>query len=377
MTSLNINSMELFVSELWRKIERKVNVTSERLKDTMPYTTEDGRYDDRQDVFVWWTNSFWAGILWHMFRETGADKYRIYAESIEAKLDKFLYDYDGVDHDAGFLWLLSSVLSYETTGNDKSRKRALLAASVLAARSMPNGGYIRAWNGAVNNGQSIIDCMMNIPLLYWASKQLQDDRFRRIADLHAQATLTHLIREDGSVHHIVAFDEQTGAVKAYPPGQGFASGSSWSRGQSWALYGFAQSYHWTGRDEYLSAAKRVAHYILANLALNDYVPLCDYRQPSDSDMLDSSAGAIAACGLIELADCVPEAESRLYLESALRIMQALDERCGVWDDSSEALLTNGSCRFYASEMIGGVKNGSLIYGDYYWIEAVCKLKARL
>lgn len=364
-----------FLDEVWAGVERKLARTASRLKDAMPYKLVDGRYDDRQDWKLWWTNSFWAGILWRLYQQTGHHVYRQYAESIEIKLDKYLYDFDGLDHDVGFMWLLTSVLNYETTGNEQSRKRALLAASVLASRSMPTGGYIRAWNGPVNNGRCIIDCMMNIPLLYWASEQCGDKRFSLVADRHAEKTLKDIVRPDGSVHHIVVFDEETGEVKETPAGQGFASGSAWSRGQSWALYGFAQSYGWTRNQTYLDAAKRVAHYILANLALSDYIPPSDYRQPAESSMRDSSAGAIAASGLIDLAGYVPEPEARLYLDSALRIMRALERSCAVSsDDSREALLTYGSCCYVAPEFPEGVNNESLIYGDYYWVEAICKLK---
>ena len=362
-----------YIMSVWNKIEKKVNVTSDRIKDGMPYTTKNGVYDDWQDNAGWWTNTFWTGILWLMHKETGADKYKEYAKSIEKKMDKVLYGYDELHHDVGFMWLLSSVLSYEITGDEDSRKRAMIAASVLSSRANIKGEYIRAWNGD-KNGWAIIDCMMNIPLLYWASEQSKDDRFKHIAIMHADKTMNTFIRQDGSLNHIVGFDPSTGEVVETPRGQGYASGSSWSRGQSWAVYGFAQSYHWTKKQEYLDAAKRVAHYTISNLALNDYVPLCDYRQPEESNLLDSSAGAITACGLIEIAKAVPEAEKDLYLKAAINILKALDEKCAVWDNSDEAILTNGTSQFHLGTCRNEVENGALIYGDFYYVEAICKLK---
>lgn len=363
---------------VWDKIEKKVSITSDKIKDGMPYSTRNGEYDDWQDQASWWTNTFWTGILWHMYKETKVEKYKEYAQSIEEKMDEVLYNYDELHHDVGFMWLLSSVMNHEITGNESSRKRAMIAANVLAARGNLAGGFIRAWNGDDNAGWAIIDCMMNIPLLYWASEQSKDQRFTHVGVMHANKTIKEFVREDGSVNHIVIFDEHTGEVLEIPRGQGYETGSSWSRGQSWAVYGFAQSYKWTKKPEYLSTAKKVAHYVIACLAQNEYVPLCDYRQPVESNLLDSSAGAITACGLIEIAKVVPEAEKAFYLKSAINILKSLDEKCAIWDQSDEAILTNGTSAFH----LGGydkasVENGALIYGDFYFVEAICKLKELL
>jgi unsaturated chondroitin disaccharide hydrolase len=341
-----------FVSAIWGRIEKKGAVVAERIKDGIPYTTFEGRYDDWQDKPGWWTNTFWAGSLWLLYRETGIEAYKEYAQSIEKKMDVVLHGYHDLHHDVGFMWLLlSSVLNYESTGDEAARSRAMLAASVLSSRYNIAGGYIRAWNGD-NNGWAIIDCMMNIPLLYWASKQSGDDRFTHIGKLHADKTMAHFIRPDGSSNHIVIFNEHTGEVLETPRGQGYESGSSWSRGQSWALYGFAQSYHWTGDRRYLDTAKRLAHYIMSCLSQTGYVPPCDYRQPADSELKDSSAGALAACGLIEIAKAAPEAEKGLYLQGAISILKALDKTCAVWDDSDEAFLTNATAAFHAGGLQG-------------------------
>jgi Glycosyl Hydrolase Family 88. len=364
-----------FIQDTWTRIIDKVAVTSGRIKDGMPYTTNNGVYDDWQADASWWTNTFWAGMLWQIYASTKDEAYKAYAQSIEEKMDAVLHGYDELHHDVGFMWLLSSVMNYEATGEQKARQRALLAANVLAGRMNIAGGYIRAWNGEGIEGWAIIDCMMNIPLLFWASEQCKDERFKHIGILHADKTLRHFVREDGSVNHIVAFDAQSGEVLDIPGGQGYVSGSSWTRGQSWAIYGFAQAYNWTGKSEYLNAAKRIAHYFMASVALHGYVPPCDFRQPGDSQLLDSSAGAIAACGLIEIAKAVPEPEQNLYLQSALAILKALCERCAVWDSSDECLLTNGTSAFHrGSNERSAVENGALIYGDYYFVEAFAKLR---
>lgn len=179
------------------------------------------------------------------------------------------------------------------------------------------------------------------------------------------------VRPDGSVNHIVVMEPETGEVIETLGGQGYCVGSSWSRGQAWAIYGFALSYIHTKNKAYLDTAKRVAHYFLADLAMkDDYVPDCDFRQPKEPVVKDSSAGAIAACGMIEIAKHVDERERDLYLTGALKILKALDERCGIWDDSSEALLKDGAEAYFATESHGL----PLVYGDFYFVEAVLKLK---
>ena len=278
-----------------------------------------------------------------------------------------------LNHDVGFMWLLSSVKNYELTGSESSKNAALLAAHILAGRYNPNGKYIRAWNiyspddPTDNKGWAIIDCMMNIPLLYWASEVTYDDRFKYIAVNHADKVLENFIRPDGSVNHIVHFNSENGEYIESLAGQGYCIGSSWSRGQAWALTGFSQSYLATKDMRYLDAAKKVANYFIAACA-DDPVPKTDFRQPADAVAYDSSAGAIAATGLINIANECDGSEREMYLNAALRLLKALDERCCPWDDGEdEALLNYGMERYNSGHQ-------ALIYGDYYFLEAILKLK---
>lgn len=360
-----------WVEDVWKRCKDKVYKTSARIKDTIPYTTKNGKYDDKSgpDSIAWWTNSFYAGILWLLYNDTKDETFKNYAEGVEKRLDEALYGYEGLHHDVGFMWLLTSVANYTLTGSKKSYQRAMLAASTLASRYNVEGGYIRAWNGENNKGWAIIDCMMNIPILYWASKMTGDERFEYIARHHATKTMNCFIRPDGSVNHIVNFDPKTGEVVETIGGQGYGVGSSWSRGQSWAVNGFAQSYNATGDVAYLDAAKRVANYFISSVS-DDFVPRVDFRQPAEPDLKDSSAGAIAACGLIEISKVVTEYEKPLYLNAAINILKALDEKCGAWDEDEEAILKYGTEAYHN-------KNGihmALIYGDFYFMEAIDKLR---
>ncbi|HAL62848.1 MAG TPA: glycosyl hydrolase family 88, partial [Clostridiales bacterium] len=216
------------------------------LKDALPYTTYDGKYNDMsQDMPFWWTNSFWAGILWQMYDVTGDKPYTDYAIGCEKKLEKVLYEYEKDDHDLGFLWLLSGVEHFKHFKDKKAKNDALLAASVLASRYDLTTKTIRAWNSDSRKGVAIIDCMMNLPLLYWASEQEKDARFKKIAMSHADSVIKNFVRDNGSVCHIVKFDTETGERLEDLGGQGYKQGSSWTRGQGWAIYGFIQSYQWT------------------------------------------------------------------------------------------------------------------------------------
>lgn len=162
------------IFEIREKSIKKISKIATDLKDSLPYTTIDRKYNDEsKDRPHWWTNSFWAGILWQMYDVTGDKVYADYAIGCEKKLEKVLYEYEKDDHDLGFLWLLSGVEHFKHFEDKKAKNNALLAASILASRYDLAAKVIRAWNGDWGKGLAIIDCMMNLPLLYWASEQEQ------------------------------------------------------------------------------------------------------------------------------------------------------------------------------------------------------------
>lgn len=281
-------------------------------------------------------------------------------------------EYYGLHHDVGFMWRPTSVATYIMTGNQKSRKRAMMAANLLAGRYNPVGEFIRAWNDFDPNndtrGWAIIDCMMNLPILYWASEENNDPRFKEIAIKHADTTMNTFIRPDGSVNHIVEFDPVEGGVVRSYGGQGYGKGSSWSRGQSWGLYGFIISYIHTGKQEYLDTAKRIAHYFISCVC-DDYTPRVDFRAPKEPYYIDTTASAIAACGLIEIAKHVGEYEKDIYINAALNLLKVLDEKYVDWSDETDNLLTMCSASYHDEN-----HHFSIIYGDSYFMEAMFKFR---
>lgn len=369
MEKLMLQNKE-WIDEVWKKIEKKMSITSELSKNKIPFMSVDGVHDDMSENSIgWWTNGFWPGIMWLMYVATKDDKYKETAEYAEKALDKALYNYQKLYHDVGFMWHISSGANYRITKNPESKNRNLVAAAALASRYNVDGGFIRAWNSGNAIGWTIIDCMMNIPLLYWASEEIGDPRFKQIAMHHADKAMKYHIRDDGSVIHVVEFNPDNGEFVSYPHTQGYdAQSSCWSRGQSWAIYGFILSYLHTGKKEYLDVAKKTAHYFIAAVAENGYIPKCDFRQPDEPYIIDTSAGAIAACGFIEIAKIVPEFEKKLYLSAALNILKALENTHCNWTMDEQFILMNNT---------GDYKNRihvPIVFGDYYFIEAMYKLK---
>ncbi len=333
--------------------------------DFIPYTVKDGQWAPGGGGREWWTNGFWGASMWQMFLMTGDEEYKKEAIRCEEMLDEVLINFERLHHDVGFMWNLTAGVNYRLTGDPISRRRWLTAASTLAGRYNPNG-FIRAWNGD-RTGWGIIDCMMNIPLLYRASAVLNDPRFKLIAMEHADTNMECFIRDDGSSNHIVIFDPQTGEMLDNPGGQGYESGSSWSRGQSWALYGFVLSYIHTGEQRYLDTAKRVAHYFIANVQ-DDWIPNCDFRAPAEPVIKDNCAGAIAACGLLEIAKAVPEYEKHIYQSAAEKLLIAMEANCADWSEDIPAIFTQCTAAYHSNE-----RHVSMVYADYYFIEAVNKL----
>ncbi|SDC63932.1 unsaturated chondroitin disaccharide hydrolase [Paenibacillus sp. UNCCL117] len=364
-----------WAQEAWENTASKVTRTSKRIGDRFPHASVGGEY--QLEPAYWWTAGFWPGLLWLVYRTTKDEALRELAESCERQLDQVIADYYKLDHDIGFMWTLTSVARCRLLGTGEapdSRRRALLAANLLAARFNVQGNYIRAWNpwreGEENAGWAIIDCMMNLPLLHWATRESGDPRYKHIAVRHADTALEHFIRPDGSVNHIVVFDPATGEQLRVEGGQGYGPASAWSRGTAWAIYGMSLSYKHTGDDSYLQAAKRAAHFFLANLP-EDHVPHWDFRLPEGvTAYRDSSAGACAACGLLLLSRQVHGAEAALYRQAGERILHSLYVNYGAWEnDSEEGLVTHGTSHFPEGKNI----DVPLIYGDYYFAEGLSML----
>lgn len=370
---------QIWAEQVLNRITKKMNQMRERAAEKIPYTAKNGVYDDNSADAVeksygigWWTNGFWGGMMWLLYHETREERYAEIARYSEKQLDLCFEQFYDLSHDVGFVYQPTAIADYRLTGSPDGRRRGLHAANLLAGRFNPAGNFIRAWNDWGDDrdttGWAIIDCMMNLNLLYWASEELQDPRFRQIAMLHADTAMSAFVRPDGSVCHIVSFDPETGERLGSLGGQGYQEGSSWTRGQAWGLYGFILSYLHTGKQEYLDTAKRIAHYFISNIPENGRIPV-DFRAPAEPFYEDATAAAIAACGLLEIASHVSVLESGLYRNAAVHLLKTLDEKDCDYRPETDGILQNCTAAYHDRE-----HQFHIVYGDYFYLEAILKLK---
>lgn len=367
---------DIWLDEMYQNLLNKMDTQCRRTGTNIPFIPRNGRYVDciMPGGLLWWTNGFWPGMLWQMFYATKEDVYKEKALGVGERLAETLNQPNKLDHDVGFLFLPTAVTNYRITNDEAVLNIGLHAANLLAGRFNHKGGFIRAWNKHPDSndvsGWMIVDCLMNLPLLFWASEQSGDPRFANIAKEHAKTSLDRLLRNDGSCNHIAVFDPLTGEFLENLVGQGYGKGSSWSRGQGWAVYGFALAYRYTGQTEFLEGAKKCAHYCIANLSVSDWLPLLDFRAPAEPVRYDSGAGAIIACGLLEVAELVPEMEKPLYYNAAIQLVKACNDKFSNWNPDEDGILEGGSTRYHNDPLAGH----AYIYNDYFFLESILRLK---
>jgi unsaturated chondroitin disaccharide hydrolase len=342
-------------------------------------TTVANRYRMRPSALgdganVGWTTSFWPGMLWLAHDLTGAEPYRAAALSHVDSFAERIHGRVDIDtHDLGFLYTLSCVVAWRRTGAEPARRAALAAADHLMTRVLEPAGIIQAWgdlDDAGQRGRTIIDSLMNTPLLFWATRVTGDERYADAARRHGVQLRDNILREDGTTFHTFYWDPATGAPLRGETEQGSADDSCWARGQAWGIYGFTLNHRHTGDPTLLAAAARCAEHFLARLPA-DHVAYWDLVFGDGSgEERDSSAAAIAAGGLHELADALgddPRADR--YRAAARRILGSLIARYATpGGESSAALLRHG---VYDKPKGVGVDEGNL-WGDYFYLEALTR-----
>lgn len=374
MNKTIIAENQAWIDATFAKVDRKLSRTAVKSREKLPYTTVNGVHDNKHETGVtWWTNGFWGGMMWLMYEATGNEEYRKTAERSEELLDDALKKVKTLHHDVGFMWHLTSGANYRLTGNEASLTRNFFAATSLFSRYNITGDYIRAWNGDMK-GYSIIDCLMNLSILYWASEEIGDDRFKKIAMRHMEMAMRDHIRPDGSINHIVDHEVDKVGIVRILGGQGYNETSCWSRGLAWAVYGSVISYIHAGKPEYLEAAKKTADYFIAQVEKTNYLPLVDFCAPAEPVYYDSTAGVCTACGLLEIAKYVSEEESMKYTQAAINILKACDEHFCNYEEDEDALVLMGTERYPLTTTKG--LHIPIIYGDFFFAEAMCKLKGR-
>lgn len=339
--------------------------------------SEDGFYKPTPNVN--WTTGFWTGQLWLAY-EWSRDEAFSKAGSIQAEsFLKRIEDKVEVDHhDMGFLYSPSCVAAWKLVGDETGRKAAIKAADQLISRFQPVGAFIQAW-GPMNqpeNYRFIIDCLLNLPLLYWASEETNDSRYREIAEKHIHTAIANVIREDYSTWHTFFMNMVTGEPDHGATCQGYRDGSAWARGQAWGVYGCALAYRYTKRKEYVEDFKHVTGYFLDHLP-DDLVPYWDLEFTDGSgEPKDSSSASIAACGMLEMANYLPEPEAAYYSSIAKKIMESVVAGYAVKDrtESNGLVLhsTYSKKSPYNTCTPEGVDECN-IWGDYFYLEALIRM----
>lgn len=321
----------------------------------------------------WWCSGFYPGTLFYLYEETGNKD--LYVEGL--RMLKLLEpeQYNVNTHDVGFMMYCSYGNANRIAPIPAYRDILINSANSLISRFNPKVGCLKSHNREPDDFVVIIDNMMNLELLFWATQVTGDSTYYNIAVSHANITLKNHFRTDNSLYHGLNYDPKTGNVKAYQAGQGFSEKSAWARGQAWGLYGYTMMYRFTKNQKYLDQAVRIADFILNHPNMpDDLIPYWDFNAPDIPDALrDASAAAINCSGLLELSQYVPRKLSHKYYRAAEKILLTLSS-----PKYTAKVGTNGG--FILKHSVGNIPSGTevdmpLTYADYYYVEALCRYKA--
>lgn len=322
-----------------------------------------------------WTSSFWTGLLWLAYENTGDGRFRQTAEGQLADYRRRLDERIATDtHDLGFLYSLSCVAAWKLTGDHTARATALKAADLLMVRYFEKAGVIQAWgnlNDPQQKGRIIIDCAMNLPLLHWATAETGNPYYADAAAQHMERANAYAIRSDWSSFHTFYFDTESGAPLRGVTAQGYADDSCWARGQAWGIYGNPLSARYLRDPSLLETARGLARYFLNRLP-EDLVAYWDLVFTEGDEERDSSSAAIAACGLLELAAQLPVADPdrRPFENAALRILASLATNyTSAAEGASNGILLHS---VYNKPKREGVDE-CVIWGDYFYVEALTRV----
>lgn len=331
-----------------------------------------------------WTTGFWTGEVWLAYEHEKEEEKR--AQLLRAGNAQIMSFYERIKahrevdhHDMGFLYSPSCVAGWKLTGSACGRAAAILAAKQLITRFQPVGRFLQAWGemSARDNYRFIIDCLLNLPLLYWATDETGDPVYREIAEQHIHTAMAHVIRSDGSTWHTVFMNPETGVFDHGATCQGYRDGSAWARGQAWGVYGTAMAYRYTKRTEYITYFRRVTAYFLAHLP-EDLCPFWDLTFGNGDEAeepRDSSSAAIAACGLLEMSKYLKGDEAEACIRTARRLLKALIDGYEVKDPAiSNGQLLHGTYSKkspYNTCTPEGV-DACVIWGDYFFMEALTR-----
>ena len=318
-----------------------------------------------------WTSGFWPGILWYMYEYTKKPEWKTKAEEVTALMER--EPKNRGSHDVGFKVYNSYGNGYRLTNNQEYKKQILQGAVTLATRFNAKVGCIRSWDFGKWQYPVIVDNMMNLELLFAATRFSGDSLYYKIAVSHANTTMKNHFRSDYSSFHVMDYDTITGKVIGGSTHQGYADASAWARGQAWALYGYTMCYRETKNPAYLKQAENIAAYLLKHPLLPvDKVPYWDFNVPDLSkEPRDASAAAIIASALYELKDY--SSNKKQYISAADKILKSLTQYYRATLGSSKGFILLHST---GNKPFNGEVDVPLIYADYYYLEALLRKKSK-
>jgi len=367
MIHLSSDTGELFTHS-YQFAQRQVRKLIEKHPMLYPLHTKDGEWKHEGQVWTHWSDGFLPGMMWifykHAERDSAESKFWYenavrYTEPIEPRKK------DRDAHDLGFLFL-STYYRWHRLHPDPARRDVLIEAGrTLAMRFKEKGGYLRSF---VADNSVFIDTMMNVGIILYAARESGDRKLRDIALRHARTTRRVLVRGDGSTGHEGVFDTDTGEFLHQTTHQGYRGDSCWSRGLSWAMYGFATVYEYSRDPHYLETAQACADFYITH-SPSDGIPPWDFNAPAENrTLLDTSAAAIYAAGLLRLCRLVPDSmKGHLYWSTAVRILRSLCEKhLGKRDPKWQGILKGGV--YHVHKGLG--VDESVMWGEYFFCEAL-------
>lgn len=342
---------------------------------SIPRNVVNGQKDWRYVKYIDWTSGFWPGVLWYLYESTGNNELKEEANKFTEYL-KPLSVTPALDHDLGFQVFNSYGNGYRLIQNEEYKDIILKTADTLASLFNPNVGTILSWPRDVPNMEwpqhnTIMDNMINLELLFWASKNGGDRSLYDMAVSHATVTMENHFRSDNTSYHVVVYDRETGKKIKGVTHQGYSDDTMWSRGQGWAIYGYTMVYRETKDPKFLDFAKKVSQVYLDRLP-DDLIPYWDFSAPNiPNEPRDASAAAVVASALLELSCYVNDEKlSRLYKDKAKGMLKELSTEKYLSKDENTSFLLHSTGHKPAESEI----DASIIYADYYYIEALLRLK---
>ncbi|WP_415294451.1 glycoside hydrolase family 88 protein [Clostridium perfringens] len=352
---------------------KQIDANMEYFKEKFPSSaTKNNQYGIIENIE--WTDGFWTGLLWLAYEYTGDEKYRELADknvaSFKNRVEK---DIELDHHDLGFLYSLATVSGYKLTGSEDAREASIKAANKLISRYQEKGEFIQAWGelGSKDHYRFIIDCLLNIPLLYWASDETGDAKYRNIANKHFVTSCNNVIRDDASAFHTFYMDNETGKPLRGVTRQGYSDDSAWARGQAWGVYGIPLNYRYTRNESCFNLYEGMTNYFLNRLPKDNVCYWDLIFNDGDDHSKDSSAAAIAVCGMHEMNKYLPEVDENkeVYKYAMHNILRSLMENyMNPEIEPGKPVLLHGVYSWHSGK---GVDEGN-IWGDYFFLEALIR-----